>query len=121
MIAFGSVRDRFGKSASMAKLADVFQCHRTSSDSPEDKWMKWVKLIKQASATSLCGDARQTLTIAGLEKAKERSQEQRLRLHTPQTCVVICTSVGQYSRTTVDSITAQPTPMEIEAVVSTCA
>ena len=35
--------------------------------------------------TSLGDDARETLTIAGLEKAKERSLEQHLRLRAPQT------------------------------------
>ena len=35
--------------------------------------------------TSLGDDARETLTIAGLEKAKERSLEQHLRLRVPQT------------------------------------
>ena len=64
---------------------------------------------------SLGDDARETLTIAGLEKAKERS----LRLRAPQTWTVLCASVDQYLRTTVDS-SSQPTPMEIGAVMSTC-
>ena len=68
--------------------------------------------------TSLGDDARETLTIAGLEKAKERSLEQHLRLRVPQTWTVLCASVDQYLRTTVD---AGPIPMEIGAVVSTCA
>ena len=34
--------------------------------------------------TSLGDDARETLTIAGLEKAQERSLEQHLRLRAPQ-------------------------------------
>ena len=40
--------------------------------------------------TSLRDDARETLTIAGLEKAKERSLEQHLRLraHKPGQCCV---------------------------------
>ena len=63
-------------------------------------------------------DARETLTIAGLEKAKERSLETHLRLRAPQTWTVLCASVDQYLRTAVDS---SPTPMEIGAVVSTCA
>ena len=60
-----------------------------------------------------------TLTIAGLEKAKERSLEQHLRLRAPQTWVVLCASVDPYLRTTVDSSAAQRTPLEIGAVVST--
>ena len=78
-------------------------------------------LTRQVSMTSLGHDARETLTIAGLEKAKERSPEQHLRLRAPQTWTVLCASVGQYLRTTADSCTGQPTPMEIGAVVSTCA
>ena len=73
----------------------------------------------QMSVTSF-GDARETLTIAGLEKAKERSLEQHLPLRAPQTLTVLCASVDQYLRTTVDSI-MRTTPMEIGAVVSTCA
>ena len=48
--------------------------------------------------TSLGDDARGRLTIADLEKAKERSLEQHLRLRAPQTWVVLCASVDQYSR-----------------------
>ena len=70
--------------------------------------------------TSLGDDARETLTIAGLEKAKERSLEQHLRLRAPQTWTVLCASVDQFLRTTVDS-GSQPTPMGIGAVMSTCA
>ena len=70
--------------------------------------------------TSLGDDARETLTIAGLEKAKERSLEQHLRLRAPQTWTVLCASAGQYLRTTVDS-SSQPTPKEIGAVMPTCA
>ena len=76
--------------------------------------------MKQVSMTSLGDDACGTLTIACLEKAKERSVE-HLRLRAPQTWVVLCASVDQYLRTTVDSRTALPTPLEIGAVVSTCA
>ena len=115
------VRERFGRTAGVAELTDVFQFQWTSSDSLEDKWIKWAKLMRQVSTTSLGEDARETLTIAGLDKAKERSLEQHLRLRAPQTWVVLCASVAQYLRTTVDSDTAQPTPMEIGAVVSTCA
>ena len=35
-IAFGRIRERFGKTADVAKLSDVFQFQRTSSDSLED-------------------------------------------------------------------------------------
>ena len=70
--------------------------------------------------TSLGDDARETLTIAGLEKAKERSLKQNLRLRAPQTWAVLCASVNQYLRTTVDS-SSQPSPMESGAVMSTCA
>ena len=45
--------------------------------------------------TSLGDDARETLTIAGLEKAKERSLEQHLRLRAPQTWTVLCASVDR--------------------------
>ena len=77
--------------------------------------------MRQTGMTSLGDDARETLTIAGLEKAKELSLEQHLRLRAPQTWVVLCNSVDQYLRTTVDSSTAHPAPLEIGAVVCTCA
>ena len=41
MIVFGRVRERFGKTSGVAKPIDVFQW--TSSDSLEDKWLKWVR------------------------------------------------------------------------------
>ena len=74
----------------------------------------------EANMTSLGDDARETLTVAGLEKAKERALEQHLHLHAPQTWTVLCANVDQYLRTTVGS-GSQPTPMEIGAVMSTCA
>ena len=119
MIAFGRIRERFGKTAGVAKLSDVFQFQWTSFDSLEDKWLRWLKLARQENMTSLGDDARETLTIACLERAKERSLEQHLRLRSPQTWTVLRASVDQYLRTTVDSI-SQPTPMEIGAVMSTC-
>ena len=61
--------------------------------------------------TSLGDDARETLTIAGLERAKERPLEQHLRLRAPHTWTVLCANVDQHLRTTVDS-SSQPTPME---------
>ena len=67
--------------------------------------------------TSLGDDARETLSVAGLEKAKERSLEQHLRERAPQTWTVLCASVDQHLRTTVDS-GSRPTPMEIGAVMS---
>ena len=85
MIAFGRIRERFGKAAGVAKLSDVFQFQWTSPDSLEDKWLRWLKLMRQVNMTLLGDDARETLTIAGLERAKERSLEQHLRLRAPQT------------------------------------
>ena len=67
--------------------------------------------MRQVNVTSLGDDARETLTIARLEKAKGRSLEQHLRLRAPHICTVLCASVDQYLRTTVDS-SSQPTPLE---------
>ena len=119
MIAFGRVRERFGKTAGVAKLSDVFQFQWTSPDSLEDKWLRGQKLMRQVNMTSLGNDARETLTIDGQEKAKERSLEQHLRLRAPQTWTMLCANMDQYSRTTVDS-GSQPGTMEIGAVMSTC-
>ena len=41
-----AIRERFGKTAGVAKLSDVFQFQWTSSDSLEDKWLRWQKLGK---------------------------------------------------------------------------
>ena len=40
MIAFGRIRERFGKTAGVAKLSDVFHFQWTSPDSLEDKWLR---------------------------------------------------------------------------------
>ena len=113
MIAFGRIRERFGKTAGVAKLSDVFQFQWTSPDSLEDKWLRWQKMMRQVNMTSLGDDARETLTIPGLEKAMERTLEKTLA----STCstdpwTVLCAGVHQYLRTTVDS-GSQPTPMEL--------
>ena len=118
MIAFGRVRWRCGKTAGVAKLTDVcqFRVWKTEADETGER-----KLLRQGSMTFLGDDARETLKIAGLEKAKERLQEQHLRSRAPQTWVILCASADQFRRTTVNSRAAQPTPMKIGAVVSTCA
>ena len=95
MLAFGRIRERFGKTSGVAKLSDVFQFQWTSTDSLEDKWLRSLKLMRQVNMTSMGDDARETLTIAGLERAKEPSLEQHLRLCAPQTWNVLCASVDQ--------------------------
>ena len=55
MMAFGRIRERFGKTAGVAKLSDVFQFQWTSSDRLEDKWLRWQKLMRQVNMTSLGG------------------------------------------------------------------
>ena len=76
--------------------------------------------MRQVNMTSLGDDARGTLTIGGLDEAKKPSMEQHLRLRAPQIWTVLCANVHQYFRTTVDS-SSQPAPMEVGAVMSTCA
>ena len=56
MVAFGRVRERFGKTVG----------ERTSNESLDDKWMKWVNLMRQMSTTSLGDDACETLTDSRL-------------------------------------------------------
>ena len=112
MMTFGRIRERFGKTACVAKLSEPGQSGGQVAEMAE---------ADEACEHDLCGDdARETLTIAGLEKAKERSLEQHLRLRAPQTWTVLSASVVQFLRTTVDS-SSQTTPMEIGAVMSTCA
>ena len=40
MIASGRIRERFGKTAGVTKLSDVFQFQWTHPDSLEDKWLR---------------------------------------------------------------------------------
>ena len=75
--------------------------------------------MRQVNMTSLGDDARETLTIAVWKKPRNELWN--------NTCVYVlqrpgqlCASVDQYLRTTVNS-GSQPTPMEIGAVMSTCA
>ena len=49
MVAFGRIRERFGKTAGVAKLSDVFQFQWTSSDVLEAKWLRWQKLMMQVN------------------------------------------------------------------------
>ena len=95
MIAFGRMRERSGKTGGVAKLSDVFQFQWTSPDSMEDKWLRWQRLMRLLNMTLLGDDARERLTIACLENAKERAMEQRLRLSAAQTWAVLRASVDQ--------------------------
>ena len=52
MIAIIRTRKRFGKTAGVAELSDVFQFQRTSPDSLEDKWLRWQRLMRQVDMTS---------------------------------------------------------------------
>ena len=54
MVAFGRGRERFGKTAGVAKLSDVLQFQWTSLDSLEDKWPRW-QIADQASEHNLAG------------------------------------------------------------------
>ena len=78
MVAFGRIRERLGKTPEVAKHTDVLPFQWNSKENLEVKWMKRVKLMRQVGTTSLGNDARETLTIAGLERAKERNLEQHL-------------------------------------------
>ena len=115
MIAFERIRELFGRTAGVAKLSDVFQFQWTSSNSLEDESLRWLKLMRQVNMTSLGDEARETLTTAVQEKAQRNNLWKDTYVWT-----VLCASVDQYLRTTVDS-SSQPTPMEIGAVMSTCA
>ena len=121
MIPFGRIRERFGKTAGVAKLSDVFQFQLASSDSLEDMWLRWRKLMRQVNVISLGDDTRETLTIAGLEKAKGRSLEQHLRLralHKSARCCVqvwISTCERRWTRA------VSPRHWKIGAAMSTCA
>ena len=88
MMACGRIRERSGKTVGVAKPTDVLLFQWSSDENPEDKWMQWAKLMKQVGTASLGDDAREMLTIAGIEKDKGRNLEQRLRLHPPHTLVV---------------------------------
>ena len=69
---------------------------------------------RHVNMTSLGDDALETLTIAGLEKANwNRTYDSKL-FKTGQCCVQVRTSILEVH-------IAQPTPMEVDAVVSTCA
>ena len=116
-IAFGRIRERCGKTAGVAKVLDVCQFQWTSPDSLEDKWLRWQRLMRQVM-TSLGDDARETLTIAGLEKAKERFLEQHLPLRAPQTWTVLCASVDQYLRSTVNGKRGVDSAMRSAAIVA---
>ena len=58
MIAVGRIRERFGKTAGVAKLTDVFHLQWNSNGHLEDTWMKWVKRMRQVGTTSLEDDGR---------------------------------------------------------------
>ena len=76
--------------------------------------------MRQVGMTSLRDDARETLTIAGLEKANERSLEQHLRLGAPQTWTVVVCKCGS-ALANDGGLVPPATPMESGTVVSTCA
>ena len=56
MVAFGKTRERFGKTAGVTKLIDVCQFQWTSWDSLEDKWLRWLKMMRQVNVTALGDD-----------------------------------------------------------------
>ena len=79
-----------------------------------DKWLRCLKLMRQVSKTSLGDDARETLTIAGLEKAKERALN--------NICVCVLHKPGLFLGASVDQFLRTPSGhCSSLAVVSTCA
>ena len=90
MIAFGRIRERFGKTVGVAKLSDVFQFQWTSPDSLEDQWLRLRKLMRQVNMTSLGDDARETLTIAVWKKPRNELWNNTCVyvLHRPGHCCV---------------------------------
>ena len=59
----------------------------------KNKWLTWAKLIRQVSTTSLGGDACETLTISGMERAKERSLAVFVLLKLGLSCVTSWISI----------------------------
>ena len=106
VVGFGKYVKLFGKTAVEAQLTVVFQFQWTSNAHMEKKW---VELVRQLGTASVG------------EMARERNLAQHLRPRAPQTWMVLCTSVDQRLRTTVESSATQPTPMDINAVVLKCA
>ena len=90
MIAFGRIRERFGKTAGVTKLPDVFQFQWTSPDSFEDKWLRWQKLMRQVNMTSLGDDARERsrLLVWGRPRNELWNNTCVYVLHTPGQCCV---------------------------------
>ena len=83
-VAFGRARERFGKTAGVAKLSDVVQFQWTSSDSLEDKRVRWLKLMRQVSMTSWRGDARDARTLVW-RRPRNDLWNKNSRLRAPKT------------------------------------
>ena len=91
MIAFGRIRERFGKTAGVGEVdrcVSVFS--GTSADSLEDKWLRWLK-TDEASEYGPRWEMmpRETLTIAGLEKGQGT-------ISGTNTCVYVHHKPGRY-------------------------